>query len=118
MNMDTNEHVAVRTTERIAADRLKSDLRMLAADAELLLHATANQTGRRIDEARARTRESLAGLKARMGDLTEGSLNSVRAAGRETDEYVHANPWRVVAIGAVAGLGLGLLLAGRGSSGS
>ena len=114
--MNANEQVTFSNIERIAADRLKSDLRLLASDAEQLLRATASHTGRRITEARARTLESLAGVKARAGELTDDTVANARAAGRATDEYVHANPWRVVAIGAAAGLGLGLLLGHCGSS--
>jgi ElaB/YqjD/DUF883 family membrane-anchored ribosome-binding protein len=113
--MNANERATPRTTERIAADRMRSDLRMLAADAEELLHATADSTGYRIGEVRAKVLESLAGVKARAGDLRDDTLNNARAAGRAADDYVHGNPWRIVAIGAIAGFGLGLLL-GRGSS--
>ncbi len=71
--------------------------------------------GDRIGEVRAKVLESLAGVKARAGDLRDDTLDNARAAGRAADDYVHGNPWRIVAIGAIAGFGLGLLL-GRGSS--
>jgi ElaB/YqjD/DUF883 family membrane-anchored ribosome-binding protein len=115
--MNANEHATARSIERIAADRMRSDLQMLAADAEQLLRATADHTGDRIGEVRARVLESLAGVKARAGDFRDDTLNSARAAGRVADDYVHDNPWRIVAIGALAGLGLGLLVGlVRGSS--
>jgi ElaB/YqjD/DUF883 family membrane-anchored ribosome-binding protein len=113
--MNANERFTARSIERIAADRMRSDLQMLAADAEQLLRATADQTGDRIGEVRAKVLESLAGVKARAGGLRDDTLSNARAAGRVADDYVHDNPWRIVAIGAIAGLGLGLLL-GRGSS--
>jgi len=94
---------------------MRSDLQMLAADAEQLLHATAGHAGHRVDEVRAKVLESLAGVKARAGDVRDDALHNARAAGRVADDYVHDNPWRIVAIGAIVGLGLGLLL-GRGSS--
>jgi ElaB/YqjD/DUF883 family membrane-anchored ribosome-binding protein len=115
--MNANEHATARSLERIAADRMRSDLQMLAADAEQLLRATADHTGDRIGEVRARVLESLAGVKARAGDFRDDTLNNARAAGRVADDYVHDNPWRIVAIGALAGLGLGLLVGlVRGSS--
>jgi len=36
--------------------------------------------------------------------------------GRAADDYVHANPWQVLAIGAVAGLVLGFALTRGGDS--
>jgi ElaB/YqjD/DUF883 family membrane-anchored ribosome-binding protein len=116
--MNMNERGTARSIERIAADRMRSDLQMLAADAEQLLHATAGHAGDRIGEVRAQLLASLAGAKARAGDLRDDTLVNARAAGRVADDYVRDNPWRIVAIGAIAGLGLGLLLGRGGSSDS
>jgi ElaB/YqjD/DUF883 family membrane-anchored ribosome-binding protein len=54
--------------------------------------------------------------KVRIAELQAEALAKARAAGQATDAYVHANPWQAVAIGAFAGLVLGLLLS-RGSTG-
>jgi ElaB/YqjD/DUF883 family membrane-anchored ribosome-binding protein len=102
--------------DRVTTDRLIADLRVLAADTEQLLKATANQTGQQVAQVRARAAESLKAARARVADLQDVERTKTRAAGRATDDYVRANPWQVIAICAVAGLVLGFVLApGRDS---
>ncbi|MBI3068591.1 MAG: DUF883 family protein [Betaproteobacteria bacterium] len=72
----SNESVATK-------DKLAQDLKIVIADAEELLRATASQAGEKV------------------------------AAARATDEYVHEHPWRAVGIAAGAGLIIGLLIGRR-----
>jgi len=102
--------------QRVTTDKLVADLRVLAADVEELLKATAGQTGQHVADVRARAEESLDAVKARIIVLQDGAVARSRAAGRATDAYVHANPWQGMAVCAVAGLALGSLLARSGSS--
>ena len=104
--------------DRVTTDKLLADLRMLAADTEQLLKATAGQTGQQIAQIRARAEESLQAAKARIADLQDVALAKTRAAGRAADTYVHANPWQVMAICAIAGLVLGIALSPGGDSDS
>ena len=67
-------------------------------------------------QARAKAEESLNAVKARVAELQHGALAKTRAAGRATDNYVHAHPWPVVAVGAVAGLVLGVVLSSNGKT--
>lgn len=48
---------------------------------------------------------------ARIAALQADAMARTRAAGKATDDYVHANPWRVMALCGVGGLVLGSLLA-------
>jgi ElaB/YqjD/DUF883 family membrane-anchored ribosome-binding protein len=100
--------------DRISADKLMADLRVLAADIEQLRRSVADQTGQRIAQVRARAEQSLKAAGVRVAELQDVALAKTRAAGQATDDYVRANPWQVVAVAAVAGVMLGLLLA-RGS---
>ena len=100
--------------DRISADKLMADLRVLAADVEQLRRSVADQTGQRIAQVRARAEQSLKAAGVRVAELQDVALAKTRAAGQATDDYVRANPWQVVAVSAVAGVMLGLLLA-RGS---
>ena len=111
--MNAEERVTDVEGDRVTVDKLKADLRVLAADMEQLLKATASQTGQQVARVRAKAEESLQAAKARLAVLQGVALAKTRAAGRATDDYVHANPWQAMAIGAVAGFVLGLLL-GRG----
>jgi len=104
--------------ERITTDKLRADLRMLAADMEALLTATASQTGQHVAQVRARAEESLQAARTRVAELQSLALERTRAGGRAADAYAHANPWQVLAIGTFAGLVLGLVLAQGGGQDS
>jgi ElaB/YqjD/DUF883 family membrane-anchored ribosome-binding protein len=97
----------------VTADKFIKDLHVVVHDAEALLQATAAQTGEKIQEARARTEESLRKVKARLGDVEDEALKRVRVLVGEAEEYVQTDPWQ--AIGAAAGIGLllGVLISRR-----
>ena len=116
--MSTRESMPVAESDRVTTDKLMADLRMLAADTEALLRATASQTGQQVAQVRARAEESLKAARVRIAEFQDVALAKARAAGQATDEYVHANPWQVIAIGAVAGLVLGFVLTRGGESDS
>lgn len=99
--------------EHASKEKLMADLRMVVADAEELLKATASQTGERIVAARARAEESLKTAKARLAEVQAAAVARAKATARATDEYVHENPWKAIGIAAVAGLLLGALIARR-----
>jgi ElaB/YqjD/DUF883 family membrane-anchored ribosome-binding protein len=92
---------------------LIDDLRGVAHDAEALLKATAGQGGEKIQEARARTEESLRRAKARLSEVDGEALKRARALAGEADEYVRANPWQVIGTAAGIALLLGLLMSRR-----
>jgi ElaB/YqjD/DUF883 family membrane-anchored ribosome-binding protein len=116
--MNARAWVTAADGDRGTTDKVMADLRMLAADTELLLKATAGQTGDQIAQVRARAEESLQGAKLRIAGLQDAAVASTRAAGRAVDGYVHANPWQTMAICAVAGLALGFVLSSGGGSDS
>jgi ElaB/YqjD/DUF883 family membrane-anchored ribosome-binding protein len=116
MDMSTRDLETTVDDERVTTDKVRADLRMLAADTEALLKATAGQTGQQIAQVRARAEESLQAARARATDLQDAALARARAAGRAADGYAHANPWRLMAACAVAGLLLGYALSSGGDS--
>jgi ElaB/YqjD/DUF883 family membrane-anchored ribosome-binding protein len=93
--------------------QLINDFKVVVADAEALLKATAGQGGEAVAAARAKAEASLDEAKAKMADAQAALLARTKAAARATDEYVHTHPWQ--AIGAAAGVGLviGLLIGRR-----
>jgi len=100
-------------SKHVTTDKLIDELHVVVRDAEELLKATAAQTGEKIQDARARTEESLRKVKARLGDIEVQALKRARALAGEAEDYVQTNPWQ--AIGAAAGIGLvlGLLISRR-----
>jgi len=85
---------------------LRNDLQAVARDAEALLKATADVSGERIGEIRARTQDT---LRRAYDHLYEGNLR-MRQVARDTDSYVRDHSWSAIAIGAGVGVLIGLLL--------
>ncbi len=97
----------------IPKDKLMEDLRGVAAHAEELLRATANQAGDGIAAARARVEENLKAVKERLIAAESTLIDRSREAAKVTDEYVHDNPWISIGITAAAGIVIGMLIARR-----
>jgi len=97
----------------VTKDKLVQDLRLVVADAEELLRATASQAGEKVSAVRERVQESLHRAKLKLADAEDALLDRGRQAARVTDEYVHDNPWKAVGIAAGIGLVIGLLIGRR-----
>ena len=55
--------------------------------------------------------KTLDSARAQVAEVQRALADKTRAAARATDVYVHDKPWESIAIGAGAGLLLGLLVA-------
>jgi len=95
----------------ISKEKLMQDLRVVVADAEDLLRATAGQAGEKVSAARERIQENLAAAKQRLAAAQDAVVARTKEAAKVTDEYVHENPWKAVGIGAGVGLIIGMLIA-------
>ncbi len=113
MNTNESSMATEAAVEHVHRDKLVADLKVVVADAEELLRATASQTGERIVAARARAEESLKIAKIRLADAQVAAVARVKATAKATDDYVHENPWKVIGVAAVAGLLLGALISRR-----
>lgn len=108
----------MKTATRSAApevtkEKLISDFKVVVADAEALLKASAGQGGEALAAVRSRVEESLAVAKEKMLNAEEELLARTKAAARATDEYVHEHPWNAVGVAAGVGLLIGLLIGRR-----
>jgi ElaB/YqjD/DUF883 family membrane-anchored ribosome-binding protein len=97
----------------ITKEKLISDFKVVVADAEALLKASAGQGGEALAAVRTRVQESLKVAKEKMLDAEEELLAKTKAAARVTDEYVHDHPWHAVGIAAGVGLVIGMLIGRR-----
>ena len=97
----------------ISKEKLAADLRVVVADAEELLRATASQAGDKVAAARVKIQESLDSAKGKLANLGEAGVDKAKAAARVTDDFVHERPWTAVGIGAGIGLILGMLISRR-----
>ncbi|CAH1387101.1 DUF883 family protein [Candidatus Nitrotoga sp. M5] len=104
---------ATTSTVDISKEKLMDDMKVVVADAEELLKATANQTGERITAARAKVGESLQAAKVRVADAQAAVMDKTRAVATATDDYVRVNPWQAIGIAAAVGILLGALISRR-----
>ncbi len=107
-------NLAVETNpSEVTKQKLINDFKVVVADAEALLKATAGQGGEALAAMRAKVGESLTAAKAKMIETEEALVVKTKAAASATDEYVHQNPWKAVGVAAGVGLLVGLLIGRR-----
>lgn len=111
--MNTKTMHSKNTNIAAPKDKLMEDLRLVVADAEELLRATANQAGEGAAAARARIQDSLQTVKGRLSAAETAVIERTQQAVKDTDQYVHDNPWQAVGISAIAGVLVGILIARR-----
>lgn len=111
--MSTKKMSINHTSIADSKDKLMEDLRLVVADAEELLRATANQAGEGATAARSRIQESLQVVKGRLVGAEDAVIERAQQAAKDTDQYVLDNPWKAVGISAVAGVIVGILISRR-----
>src|SRR5262245_45433966 len=97
----------------VTRDKLVQDLKIVVADAEELLRATASQAGEKVAAVREKVQDSLHRAKIKLAEAEEVLIDKGKQAARVTDEYVHDNPWKAVGIAAGVGFVIGLLIGRR-----
>ncbi|MDP2230854.1 YqjD family protein [Methylotenera sp.] len=97
----------------VTKEQLIADFKVVVADAEALIRATANQGGEAFATLRTRAEESLAVAKEKMAEAQDALIEKSKVAAKATDEYVHENPWTSVGVAAGVGLVIGLLIGRR-----
>lgn len=97
----------------VTKEKLVADLKVVIADAEELLRATANQAGEKVVELRARMQENLTTARHKLADAEAALKEKSREVARATDDYVHEHPWKSIGVAAGVGLLVGLLIGRR-----
>lgn len=97
----------------VTKEKLVADFRIVVADAEALLKATASDAGEKVVAAREKIQASLDVAKVKLSQAEAAIIDKTKQAARVTDEFVHENPWRAVGISACLGLVVGVLIARR-----
>jgi ElaB/YqjD/DUF883 family membrane-anchored ribosome-binding protein len=97
----------------VTKDKLIADVKLVIADTEELLRATAGQAGDKIADIRARTQDRLAAAKIKLAEAEAVVVDKAKQVGRVADDYVHDNPWRSVGVAAGFGFIVGLLIGRR-----
>lgn len=99
--------------DMVTKDKLIADCKIVVADAEELLKATAGQAGDKVAELREKVQGHLVNAKHSLAEAQEAVVLKAKAVGRATDDYVHDNPWRSVGVAAGVGFVIGLLIGRR-----
>jgi ElaB/YqjD/DUF883 family membrane-anchored ribosome-binding protein len=103
----------MNTTSEVNTQKLVADLKVVVADAEELLRASAGQAGEKIGVARERIQASLAAARIKLSDTERALLERSKQAAHATDEFVHDQPWKAVGVAVGIGLLIGLLIGRR-----
>lgn len=90
---------------------VRNDMKTLLKDAQDLFREATSVTGVRAEELRERGQVLLDAAMAKAQEMQAAALETGKEIAKTTDEYVHENPWKAVAIAAGAGLVLGVLIA-------
>ena len=99
--------------EQATTDKLVADMKVVMADAEDLLRATASAAGEKVSAARAKMEDSLRTAKVKVSQAQEVVVDRAKAAAQATDDYVHAHSWKAVGTAAAVGVIIGMLIARR-----
>jgi ElaB/YqjD/DUF883 family membrane-anchored ribosome-binding protein len=93
---------------RPSKEKVADDFRALVSDAEELLRTTADYSGERLAEVRARFSEKLEEWKAVMAETQDAARANGKRYATAADDYVRTNPWQAVGMGMIVGIVIGL----------
>jgi ElaB/YqjD/DUF883 family membrane-anchored ribosome-binding protein len=108
--MITPENSMPMNADPVTVEKLLADLQAVVTDAEELLKATAGLAGEKVQEVRARARESLASARERLGEVRDDAMERARDAVSTGEDYVRRNPWQAVGMAAGVGFLVGMLI--------
>ncbi len=99
-------------TQTGARDQLMNDLKSVIQDAESWLR-NSSLTGEDLKAAKEKFERTIAGAKDDLVRYQEMVVEKTKEAAKATDDYVHENPWRSIAIGGAVGLLVGVAISRR-----
>ncbi len=108
--METKHEAVEKAHGVITRERMVTDLRTLARDAEDLLKATACDASEKAKEARARLGAALERAKSTCQDAQEQTIATAKAAAKKTDAVIRDHPYESIGVAFGAGLLIGVLV--------
>lgn len=102
-----------QSDSRSARARVAQDFKVLIADTEQFLRATAGEAGDKAREARARVEAALARARVACAEMKDRGLEQAGVAARKADAFVRARPYESLGIAFGVGVLLGLLVRRR-----
>jgi ElaB/YqjD/DUF883 family membrane-anchored ribosome-binding protein len=98
------------TTPTSAIDR---DTAAVVKEAQHLLKSLGEQGDAALSAASTRAQDTIESARRNLGDVRQAAVDGATRAATTADDYVHANPWQSIGIGAALGVLAGYLLARR-----
>jgi ElaB/YqjD/DUF883 family membrane-anchored ribosome-binding protein len=95
---------------RVARERMLADLKVLVADTEALLQATAADASEQAKATRARLTETLKKARATFEEFKAEQIDAAKAALIKADQTVRAHPYESLAIAFGVGVLIGVVL--------
>lgn len=89
-------------------NRFIGDLQTLVGHAQELMNLTSSVSGDGVARVREQLRQRLDTAGTTLKQLQAEAMERGREVAQRTDTYVHENPWQAIAVGAVAGVALGM----------
>ncbi len=96
-----------------AKGKIVSDIKTVITDGEDLLKAAANLSSASLSTARDTLDEKFNSVKTRVMNASRPAMTRARQSASAADDYVHGNPWTMIAAAAVAAVVVGMLVARR-----
>jgi ElaB/YqjD/DUF883 family membrane-anchored ribosome-binding protein len=93
-----------------AADQAIEDLNRIVAQAEQLLEQLGEQTGEAAEAVRERVSQTLHQARAKLAATAVEVEEVADSMAKRADSYVRANPWQSIAIAALLGGAVTLLI--------
>ncbi len=93
-----------------ARDKLIEDFNAVIADSEQLLKAAAAVGGEKAQSMRADIERRVQDARERVARMQDAAGEHAKRVAKQTDEYVHENPWQSIAIAAAVAAAVGLVL--------
>ena len=93
-----------------ASSAVADDFQTVVNEAESLVKAIGDQGGAQINQLRERLTTAAKSAKDKLMSWEKDAAEYTKRAAASTDQYVHENPWKSVAISAAVGTTVGVLL--------
>lgn len=103
----------MRTAQPNSSNPISRDFQNVVDDAHELLKTVEQEGAGKVNQVRSKVQDSLESARARLGEVGTQVADGAKQYATTTDEYVRANPWQAVGVGALAGAVLGFLIARR-----
>jgi len=104
------EYVMTQFSSQTIKNDLLKDFNAVVNEGEQLLKSVVDEGGDKANALSAKMESNLKAAKDRLRQIEESAIETTKTAVRATDNYVHENPWRAIAVAAGIGAVIGLLL--------